>query len=153
MTRAFLADTGTAAPRRQQHGALCWRRKGGELQILLITSRDTGRWVLPKGWPHRGLAPAESAAAEAWEEAGVRGRAAPVPVGRFLYLKRLDSGPPAPCMVEVHAIEVETLEKRYPERRQRQRKWFTPPEAAARVAEPGLQALLAGFVPPVEAAS
>ncbi|MEN9850080.1 MAG: hypothetical protein RL128_243, partial [Pseudomonadota bacterium] len=58
---------------RTQYGALCWRMHRGKVEVLLITSRDTGRWVIPKGWPIDGLAPAQTAAREAWEEAGVEG--------------------------------------------------------------------------------
>ena len=62
---------------RTQFGALCFRRsktqKAG-VELLLVSSRDTGRWIIPKGWPMDRETPAAAAAMEAWEEAGVRGR-------------------------------------------------------------------------------
>ncbi|TMV51704.1 NUDIX hydrolase, partial [Thioclava sp. BHET1] len=70
-------------PKRLQVAALCFRGGGAATEVLLITSRDTGRWVVPKGWPMRGLDAAGAARQEAWEEAGVMGRIAAEPVGRF----------------------------------------------------------------------
>ena len=77
----FVANA-TAA--RTQYGALCWRMHRGKVEVLLITSRDTGRWVIPKGWPIAGLAPAETAAREAWEEAGVEGDIADDGLGNII---------------------------------------------------------------------
>ena len=68
----------------QQVAALCWRLRKNTLQFVLITSRDTGRWVIPKGWPVPGLALSAAAASEAWEEAGVIGRISDQPLGDYL---------------------------------------------------------------------
>ena len=134
---------------RPQCAALCWRMVKGRLRILLVTSRETGRWVIPKGWPITGLGDAASAAREAWEEAGVRGEVSDTPVGCFAYDKVLnrDAARPSlvPCMVTVHALRVETLADKYPEAGQRERCWCSPRKAARRVDEPGLSALIAGF--------
>ena len=53
---------------RTQFAALCYRIKRGKVQVLLVTSRRTKRWIVPKGWPMEGRTPADSAAQEAWEE-------------------------------------------------------------------------------------
>ncbi|RDE07079.1 DUF47 family protein [Sphingomonas aracearum] len=138
---------------RQQIGALPYRA-GAEaeaeasLQVLLITSRDTGRWILPKGNPIRGLSPHEAAAQEAWEEAGVRGIPCPVAIGRYSYAKRRRTGRTVPMDVSVFPLNVVELLDNWPERHERTRRWFTPEEAAGLVAETELQQLIAGFRPP-----
>jgi len=126
-----------------QFGALCWRRHRGNVQVLLITSRDTGRWVIPKGWPHPGLTAAGSAAAEAWEEGGVEGAVGQSPMGLYSYDKVLKPGVVQPCIVAVFALRVARLRARFPERSERRRKWFDAARAARKVAEPELRALLA----------
>lgn len=132
---------------RQQYGALCWRRGDAGIEVLLVTSRDTGRWVIPKGWPMKDLDPAHSAAREAWEEAGVEGKPTGRPIGDYSYDKNLGRsdapGETVPCQVEVFPLWVEKLANRFPEMRQRRRKWFSPAKAARKVAEPGLKRLLA----------
>lgn len=136
---------------KTQYGALCWRparekKHAGEVEVLLITSRDTGRWVIPKGWPMHDLTPEVSAAREAWEEAGVEGRPDPHCLGLYSYDKGI--GPernPLPCVVAVYGLRVAQLADRFPERKQRRRKWFRPDEAARKVDEPELQALLASL--------
>ncbi|KUP95105.1 NUDIX hydrolase [Tritonibacter horizontis] len=133
-------------PPRLQVAALCFRETEAGREVLLITSRDTGRWVLPKGWPMAGKTSAESAAEEAWEEAGVRrGRFEDQPIGRYVYDKRLDSGATEPLETLVYALEVEDLRDEFPEMHQRQRNWVTPSEAAVLVDEPQLRDLLSRF--------
>ena len=139
------AKLGSDKP-RTQFGALCWRPVDHGVEILLVTSRDTGRWVIPKGWPIKDLGPDGSAAREAWEEAGVTGTLTGAPLGAFSYDKGI--GPqrvPMPCVVVVYGLRVDQVADRFPERKQRRREWFSPTAAAERVAEPELQALLAGF--------
>lgn len=131
-----------ADERQMQVGALCWRQTRKGRKVLLITSRDTGRWIIPKGWPIASLGPAGSAKLEAWEEAGVLGRVNPVPLGSYDYDKIRAKGSIVPCRVQVHALEVQELADSYPECTQRRRRWFTPAKAAGRVAEPELAALL-----------
>lgn len=137
----------------QQFGALCWRMHLNGPEVLLITSRDTGRWILPKGWPMKGRSPAEAAAQEAWEEAGVAGQADSASIGRFGYDKTRGPEAALPCAVEVFSLRVERLEKDYPERKQRRRKWFSPKKAAKKVAEPELRALILEFAAAIEDAS
>lgn len=130
-------------PRRLQVAALCYAMDGGEKKILLITSRDTGRWVLPKGWPMRGKDGSASAMQEAWEEAGVLGlRLSGDPVGSYTYDKIKDSGLPIPVEVLVYPVAVRELADDFPEKDERTRQWFTPAEAATLVHEPSLQTLL-----------
>lgn len=133
----------------RQCGALCWREVKGKVQVLLVTSRDTGRWVIPKGWLIPGLDEAGSAAREAWEEAGVKGTIAPEPLGWFIYDKVLSRDTPVPdvvsCTVSVFALQVDDLARRFPEASQRKQRWFSAAKAAQKVDEPGLRALIAGF--------
>lgn len=131
-----------------QYGALCWRQGVDGVEVLLITSRDTGRWVIPKGWPIPGLAPEAAAAQEAWEEAGVEGVMNPICVGRFGYHKCLSVTASVPCAVAVFGMRVEGLAKTFPEVKERRRKWFSPAEAATLVAEPELALIISQFAPP-----
>ncbi|MDZ4134276.1 MAG: NUDIX hydrolase [Paracoccaceae bacterium] len=135
-----------------QYGALCWRWRDDQVQVLLITSRETGRWVIPKGWPVKGLSAPASAAREAWEEAGVRGQVLADCLGQYFYDKVLDRAatlPPAqPCIVAVYPLLVSEMAASFPEQGQRRRKWLHPLTAAGKVAEPGLQTILTQFRPP-----
>lgn len=113
----------------------------------MITSRDSGRWVIPKGWSMKGKKPHEAAAIEAWEEAGVRGAVKKKPVGRYTYLKELDDGDIAPCVVDVFQIEADEVKAQFKERGQRVLEWVSPDEAARRVREVELKSLLVEFQP------
>ncbi|WP_371419014.1 MULTISPECIES: NUDIX hydrolase [Agrobacterium] len=131
---------------RPQYAAICYRRTGESscpIEILLITSRGTGRWVIPKGWPMGKKKPHEVASQEAWEEAGVRGRVRKKAWGHFTYVKRLDDGDLIPAMVQVHLLDVQTMEDDFPERHQRDLQWFSPSMAASAVGEPELRGLFA----------
>ena len=130
---------------RQQYAALPWRQGKDGLEILLITSRETRRWVIPKGWPMITLAAHDAAAQEAWEEAGVRGEVTATPIGAFRYHKRMKAGPPQRCRVDVYSLAVVIEEKAWPEKRQRQRRWTPALEAARMVEEPGLRVLIEAF--------
>lgn len=132
---------------RTQFGALCWRKQKGEVEVLLITSRRTKRWILPKGWPLHGETPAASAANEAWEEAGVTGKITPVCLGIYSYTKSKGSIDALPCVVAVFPLEVKSTSSRWPEAKQRRRKWIRPKKAAAMVAEPELARILRSFDP------
>ncbi len=129
-------------PPRLQVAALCTRDGPDGLEVLMITSRGTGRWILPKGWPmpHRSLA--EAAAQEAWEEAGVRGRVDAAPLGDYAAQKDTDGGLAVPCRVTVFRLHVESLVNSFPEATRRNRRWFRPAEAATLVREPELRDLL-----------
>lgn len=136
----------TGAQRLTQYAALAWRRpEGGAVEILLITSRETRRWVIPKGWPIKGLRPHQTAAREAWEEAGVEGRAGARKIGSFDYDKRLSGGQLQPVRVEVYPLQVLEEHDEWPEAHQRERRWTSAGDAASLVDEPGLSRLLAAF--------
>lgn len=150
MTRARLARYRKARSLAkvsviQQVGALPYRlRDDGAVEVLLITSRDTGRWVIPKGNPMRGLAGHEAAAREAYEEAGAVGTACPTSLGHFRYLKRRTQGDTT-AEVSVYPLVVREQAGDWPERGQRRVKWFPVGEAADAVAEGGLKRLIRNF--------
>ncbi|MFV0514517.1 MAG: NUDIX hydrolase [Jhaorihella sp.] len=124
-----------------QYSALCYRIVDGAPQVLLVTTRGSGRWIVPKGWPMPGRTPAETAAREAWEEAGVIGTVTDRCLGLFGYDKVID-GRSVACVARVFPVQVLMLADAFPEKGQRRRRWFSPAEAAGRVAEPELAAIL-----------
>ena len=131
-----------------QYAALPWRRSpSGQIEILLVTSRGTGRWVIPKGWPIKGKAADASAEQEAWEEAGVLGRIAPEPVGVYGYAKGLSAGRTLDVKVDVFPLEVTSEQAEWPEKSQRERSWVRACEAAELVDEPELRSMILGFRP------
>ncbi|AUH65335.1 NUDIX hydrolase [Paracoccus zhejiangensis] len=130
-------------PPALQVGAICRKAETGEM--LLITSRDTGRWVIPKGWPMEGRSLAHAALQEAWEEAGVRGKVGMTELGRFRYDKRQDKGFAVPVEVALYPVEVLELADDYPEYEERHREWFAPGQAAELVNEAGLKQILQGL--------
>ncbi|WP_127114958.1 NUDIX hydrolase [Shimia sediminis] len=133
-------------PKRLQVAALCFRQEGAQKKVLLVTSRDTRRWVLPKGWPIDGKDAAEAALQEAWEEAGVKqGEITDEALGTYDYDKELKSGLPVRVETVVFPVKVNKLSDRYPEADERDRKWVTPQAAANMVQEPELQELLRGL--------
>jgi 8-oxo-dGTP pyrophosphatase MutT (NUDIX family) len=140
------ADGATEA--LNQFAALCYRLdRKGQAEILLITSRETGRWVLPKGWPMPGLTGPKCALREAYEEAGVKGEVGRVPVGIYAYRKVMPTQEERECIVTVYPVHVRALADRYPEQGQRSRTWVCPAVAADKVAESELKTILAGFRP------
>lgn len=118
------------------------------MRLLLITSRDTGRWVLPKGNPIRGLEPHLAAAHEAYEEAGVTGIACPSALGSYRYDKRRNSGAIHNMTVDVFPLAFVAQHDTWPEQSQRSSRWFTLPEAADAVNEADLSAIINGFQRP-----
>lgn len=137
---ALLRDARGVVP--AQFAALCSRQKAGRLEVLLITSRDSGRWVLPKGWQIPGRSGGETALIEAWEEAGVMGGLTGEAIGSYVYSKFLRPGHSDLCRVEVHPVKVDRLCPDFPEARERRRKWMSLAKAAKSVMEPELAALL-----------
>ncbi|PZQ51695.1 MAG: hypothetical protein DI556_03335 [Rhodovulum sulfidophilum] len=133
-------------PPSLQVAALCYRRTRKGLRILLITSRDTGRWVIPKGWPMRNRGEAAAAAREAYEEAGLRGAIAEKSIGFYTYRKRVEDLS-FPCVVRIYPLEAWERVKQYPETGQRRVKWFSPAKAARKVREPELAQILRDFDP------
>ncbi|MGR3759935.1 NUDIX hydrolase [Roseobacteraceae bacterium NS-SX3] len=130
-------------PKRLQVAALCCRETDGGKEVLMITSRGTGRWILPKGWPVKGMDGPQSALQEAWEEAGVAAaEVSSEPIGRYEYVKLQDNGTSEPVETLVYKARVSELAADYPESAERRRQWMRPAEAADLVREPELQELL-----------
>jgi 8-oxo-dGTP pyrophosphatase MutT (NUDIX family) len=116
--------------------------KNGKLRVLMITSRDRGRWVMPKGWQMDGKKPWRAAEIEALEEAGAVGFISNEAIGHYHYNKRLDDGTTLPCRVILYPMVVQKLKRRWKERKQRKRHWFSPRKAANLVEEKELSGLL-----------
>lgn len=132
----------------RQAAALPLTEGDGETMVLLVTSRETGRWVLPKGWTEKGLSGAELAAKEAFEEAGIIGEVTPESVGTYHYEKVLPKGRNMECRVDVFPLHVDRLLDDWPERKQRKRQWFTLPQAAMAVDDGELVTLLLRLAAP-----
>ncbi|WP_308915631.1 NUDIX hydrolase [Jannaschia sp. LMIT008] len=127
---------------RRQVAALPLRWKGRKVQVLMITSRDTGRWIVPKGWTMKSVKPWAAAAIEALEEAGAKGHIGQEPVGSYGYDKLLDNGQAVPCRVKVYPMIVDKLKSDWKEKAERRRRWFDAGEAAELVDEDELAGLL-----------
>ena len=137
-SRAFVID---------QYGVLAYSMdETGAPRFLLITSRGTGRWVIPRGNPIAGLSPSQSAAQEAYEEAGLTGLVSAQEIGRYEYLKVRRSGP-VPATVHVFELRDPLQSAHWPERDQRRIHWFSREEAAGAVDEAGLRAIILNFSP------
>jgi 8-oxo-dGTP pyrophosphatase MutT (NUDIX family) len=128
----------------RQYAAMPWRTHNG-LEILLASSRDTRRWIIPKGWPMKGRKPYATAAVEADQEAGLLGKIEKSKLGSYHYEKRLRNGAVLLCRVDVFPLQVVRQRKRWPEKDQRVTEWFTPAEAAELVREPELSVLIKAF--------
>lgn len=146
--RIFLGQqwigNGTNMPQiGEQIAALPMRwDRNGDLQILLVTSRDTGRWVMPKGWIMDGHKPWAAAEIEALEEAGATGYISQEEIGVYRYPKIMDNGAIVPCRVRIYPMIVEKLKRDWKERKERKRQWFSPRSAAKKVDEEDLSKLL-----------
>ena len=126
---------------RAQCAALPYAMVDGVPRVLLVTSRESGRWIVPKGWPEKKTKPFDQAALEAYEEAGVLGRVTRKPFGSYQYEKRLRRRTVV-CAVDVYLLRVEHELEDWPERGQRVKRWMSPDEAAGLVGEAELAALL-----------
>ena len=133
------------SPCRLQVAALPWRKAGEGVEVMLITSRDTGRWILPKGWPEGAEEFCDAAAREAVEEAGLAGAVSRREAGRYFYSKTLSTGDEVACEVLVYPLEVDEVADKWKEKRQRTRKWVSVAQAARMVNEPDLSRLIAAF--------
>lgn len=131
---------------RIQYAALPWRTaEPNELEILLVSSRDTRRWIIPKGWPMKGRRPHLAAAVEALEEAGLLGKIEKKTLGSYHYHKRLVNGAKLLCRVDVFAMKVLRQKKSWREKGQRVTQWVAPAKAAQLVKEPELARLITAF--------
>ena len=125
-----------------QVAALPWRIRKGDVQVCLVTSRGTGRWILPKGWPEKDLSHAEAAAREAWEEAGLKGKADAGPCGEFDALKGVDEDLTVQVRLKVFLLPEPKQFRDFPEKGERKVKWLSLDKAMARVDEDGLRKLI-----------
>jgi 8-oxo-dGTP pyrophosphatase MutT (NUDIX family) len=117
------------------------------LEVLLVTTRQTRRWIIPKGWPIKGLKPPKSAAREAYEEAGIRGTVGAKAIGVFSYEKGLDAnGVTVPCEVRVFPMIVKRQLDTWPESHEREAQWFEPAKALSAIKDKGLRELIESFV-------
>ena len=128
----------------KQVAALCWRARP-VLEVLLITSLNSKRWILPKGWPEADLTAAESAAREAFEEAGIVGKVSARPIGSYHYLKEKKDGSGLPCVVEVFALSVTKQLPEWPEKGARTLAWLPLDQAIKQIGELGLRPVLKEF--------
>jgi 8-oxo-dGTP pyrophosphatase MutT (NUDIX family) len=132
----------------RQYAALPIAERDGQMMVMLVTSRETQRWIIPKGWPEKKLAPHELAAKEAFEEAGVTGKVRRQPLGTYRYVKRLSLRKKKRCEVQVFPLDVQEQAEDWPEKGQRERRWCTLEEAALLVDDGGLAKLLLELAAP-----
>lgn len=138
-----MSKAGTR-PRTRQCAALPVRFVAAMPRVLLVTSRQTRRWIIPKGWLKKKVAPDAMAAREAFEEAGVKGIITPAPIGAYRYVKLLDDGAAVRCHVAVFLLEVTEVLSQWPEMDQRERRWLSPADAAEMISDGDLIPLLRG---------
>lgn len=134
-------------PNAKQYAALPFTVDAGRVRVLLITSRETGRWIIPKGWPKRNVEPHRLAALEAYEEAGLRGKISKKSLGKFTYQKLMDDGSKVQCDVIVYPLLVERQVNEWPEKGDRNCKWVKLSKAVDIVDDEGLADLLQRFRP------
>jgi 8-oxo-dGTP pyrophosphatase MutT (NUDIX family) len=131
------------SPTLHQAGVIAYRIREGKVRVLLMTSRDTGRWIIPKGNISAGATPAKAAEREAYEEAGVKGSiTGSIPLGIYTYFKKLESGEARAAAVEVYLLRVKEQLKKWPEKAERKLSWVTTKEAVELIEEPGVVPLL-----------
>lgn len=131
--------------KKKQYAALPYHSEGNRLRVLLVTSRKSRRWIIPKGWPMKNHKPHQTAAIEAFEEAGVIGTTERQPIGAYDYTKRLEDGSGLLCKVTVFPLAVASLANEWPEAGERERRWCDPQEAVELVGEPNLARILRVF--------
>lgn len=131
----------------RQCAALPFKQEDGETLVMLITSRDSGRWILPKGWSEKRLSEPELAAKEAYEEAGIVGEISPTPISCYRYTKRLAIASKE-CSVTIYPLRVTRLLADWPEAHQRRRGWFTLAQAALHIDDSELVTILLSLAAP-----
>lgn len=146
-----LRTTWLHRPEMLQVAALCYRMTDAGHEILLVTSRGRGNWILPKGWPKKAVSSAQTALEEAFEEAGVKGHVCETPMGSFHYDKSTKGELVLRCQASVYAIKVVEICDEFPEKGDRQIIWATPEKAAKMVCEPELAKFLLRFKLPDQA--
>ena len=133
-----------------QFAALPFKVTPDGLRVLLLTSRETRRWIIPKGWPIRGLKPREVAAREAFEEGGLVGKVVGKrAIGSYHYSKRLPDHQDKLCYVRVFLLSVDHQVDVWPEKEQREWHWVHPIKAAQMVDEGGLAEIIRSAFPAI----
>ncbi len=127
-----------------QSAVVPYRFRDGQVEVMLITSLQTQRWVVPKGHLEPDMSPSESAANEAYEEAGLKGAVRNRAIGVYDYIK-IDEIVDVTRRVEVFPMKVSHILDDWPEKAMRQRKWMTLEEAVDAVDEPDLKKIIASF--------
>lgn len=146
MKKATSQRRVSSSRRQIQYAALPYRAKGkSEMEVMLVTSRGSRRWIIPKGWPKHGILPHDMAAKEAFEEAGVIGKVSKRSIGSYPYDKVLEKGDKASCRVQVFTLRVTRQLKSWPEKHQRQIAWYPIDEAARFILEPHLRRIIRKF--------
>jgi 8-oxo-dGTP pyrophosphatase MutT (NUDIX family) len=125
----------------RQVAAVPYRVRDGKVEILLITSRETRRFIVPKGWPMKGLNSRQAALVEAREEAGITGTTRKAALGRYTYWKRMSSSF-IPVEVTTYLLHVEGPSEEWKEAGTRERAWLSPEDAATLIDEPELATLI-----------
>lgn len=132
-----------ARPSGRQVAALCLRDGKVGKDVLLVSSLQSDRWIIPKGWPIAGKDFPNAALAEAWEEAGVStGRVQNEKIGQYNYIKTNKNGTKFTCLVDVFAVQVKGLADEFPESSRRRRQWVTQSQAVTLVREPTLKKII-----------
>lgn len=126
-----------------QIAALPYVRLNDETLICLVSTRRTGRWVIPKGWEKPGIKPYDNAANEALEEAGLIGEICPEPAANFTYNKRLHTFASVSCDVKIYLLEVTSQLISWREQHQREFVWVSCEEAINLVEDDELAEILA----------
>jgi 8-oxo-dGTP pyrophosphatase MutT (NUDIX family) len=135
------------ASERHQVAALPFRKNAdGAIEVLLITSRETRRFIIPKGWPMKKLADSDAAAKEALEEAGVTGKVRRKPIAHYSYWKRLTRTFEL-VKVDVYPLKVAAQKKTWREKGSRNTGWLSPAQAWLLIDEPGLAQIVRSFDP------
>ena len=129
----------------KQVGCLCYKWVDKKLKVLIVTSKTTKRWIIPKGWIQKKLGASGSAAAEAWEEAGALGICNKKKFGDFKDVKILKDGYPLECIVDVFLMKTITQKAEFPEKYIRSVKWIDPKDAVSFIRNESLIQLLKNF--------
>lgn len=133
---------------RSQFAALCYRLRKEKVQVLLVTSRRSKRWIVPKGWPMHAKTPEAAVLQEAWEEAGVTGKVTGGCLGVYSYAKEMkEDNNTLPVIALLYPVEVKARAKTYPEVGQRRCKWVSRKKAMKLVKEPELRRMIRDFQP------
>ncbi len=119
-----------------QSAVIPYRQGEKGLEIMLITSRKKKRWVIPKGIAEPDMTPEDSAAKEAYEEAGIKGEVHSGVIGSYTYKKWGGT-----CTVKVYVMRV-TEELQVWEEDFRDRSWLDLEEAAGRMTEKAMRKIM-----------